>query len=178
MSKPGRRARSQRRRNQALAATTFAAPTLLFAPFAGAAEEVEALDEVLVTATRRTESVQDVPINITALGGEALEAQGVNSLSEMMRSVPGLFVVNQGTRTPNRIVARGLNATPVGPTDTMGNNAGGTVSTYMGEVPLFVDLNIVDLERVEVLLGPQGTLYGAPCATSRSAPPSRKHRCR
>jgi iron complex outermembrane receptor protein len=161
MSKPSRRALSRRRGNLGIAAAGLAAPTLLFAPFATAADDPALLSEVIVTATRRTESVQDVPINITALGGDALEAQGVSSLSELMRSVPGFFVVNQGARTANRVVARGLNATPVSPTDTMGNNAGGTVSTYMGEVPLYVDLDIVDLERVEVLLGPQGTLYGA-----------------
>ncbi len=162
MSKSGRRPRSNRRRNLAVALSGLAAPAMVMTPWVRAvAQEVTTLDEVVVTATRRTESVQDVPINITALNGEALEAQGISSLAGIMRDVPGFFVVNQGTRTPNRVVARGLNATPVNANDTMGNNAGGTVSTYMGEIPLYVDLQITDLERVEVLLGPQGTLYGA-----------------
>ncbi len=162
MSKSGRRPRSQRRRNLGIAISGLAAPSLLLAPWARvAAQEAELLEEVTVTATRRAEGVQDVPINITALNGNALEAQGISSLAEIMRDVPGFFVVNQGARTANRVVARGLNASPVTAPDTMGNNAGGTVSTYLGEIPLYVDLEVSDLERVEVLLGPQGTLYGA-----------------
>jgi iron complex outermembrane recepter protein len=162
MSKSGRRPRSNRSRNLAVALSGLAAPALVMTPWARAvAQEVTTLEEVVVTATRRTESVQDVPINITALNGDALESQGISSLAGIMRGVPGFFVVNQGARTANRVVARGLNATPVNANDTMGNNAGGTVSTYMGEIPLYVDLQITDLERVEVLLGPQGTLYGA-----------------
>lgn len=162
MSKPSRRTRPNRRRNVGAALTGLAAPVLLFSPWTAlSAAEADALEEVIVTATRRTESVQDVPINITALGGDTLQQQGSASLGEIMRDVPGMYVVKQGARTPNRIVARGLNASPITATDTLGNSAGGTISTYMGEIPLYVDLRVSDLERVEVLLGPQGTLYGA-----------------
>ena len=118
------------------------------------------IEEIVVTATRRAESVQDIPVNISAVGGDQIEQQGFGDLSELAAWVPGLNIVDQGGRDGNRIVVRGLNADPIvnafGP-----ENGGGTVATYVGEIPLFVDLRLNDLERVEVLLGPQGTLYGA-----------------
>jgi iron complex outermembrane receptor protein len=163
MSNSGRRHASQRRRYLAFAASGLAAPLALVPAFVRAATpEVEVtLEEVIVTATRRTESVQDVPINITALSGDAMTDRGITSLAEIMREVPGFFVVNQGGRNNSRIVARGINASPISAPEALPNTSGGTVSTYVGEIPLYVDLNVIDLERVEVLLGPQGTLYGA-----------------
>lgn len=117
-------------------------------------------DEIIVTATRRAESIQDIPINISAIGGEQIEQQGFGDISELAAFVPGLNIADQGGRDGNRIVVRGLNAEPVA--NAFGQeNGGGTVATYIGEIPLFVDLRLNDLQRVEVLLGPQGTLYGA-----------------
>lgn len=116
-------------------------------------------DEIIVTATKRAESIQDIPINIAAIGGAEIEQLGVGDLSELMAYVPGVSIIDQGGRDGNQIVVRGLSADPVG--GSFGQaNGGGTVSTYLGEVPLFVDLRLNDLQRVEVLLGPQGTLYG------------------
>jgi len=117
-------------------------------------------DEIIVTATRRAESIQDIPINIAAIGGAQIEEQGFDDLSELAAYVPGINIVDQGGRDGNRIVVRGLNADPV--QSSFGQeDGGGSVATYVGEVPLFVDLRLNDLQRVEVLLGPQGTLYGA-----------------
>ncbi len=117
-------------------------------------------DEIIVTATRRSESVQDIPVNIAAIGGAQIEQQGFGDLSELAAFVPGINISDQGGRDGNRIVVRGLNAEPV--QNSFGQeNGGGTVATYIGEIPLFVDLRLNDLQRVEVLLGPQGTLYGA-----------------
>lgn len=117
-------------------------------------------DEIIVTATRRAESIQDIPINIAAIGGAQIEEQGFDDLSELAAFVPGINIADQGGRDGNRIVVRGLNAEPVA--NAFGQeNGGGTVATYIGEIPLFVDLRLNDLQRVEVLLGPQGTLYGA-----------------
>jgi len=116
-------------------------------------------DEIIVTATKRAESIQDIPINIAAIGGAEIEQLGVGDLSEIMAYVPGVSIVDQGGRDGNQIIVRGLSADPIG--GGFGQaNGGGTVSTYVGEVPLFVDLRLNDLQRVEVLLGPQGTLYG------------------
>ena len=117
-------------------------------------------DEIIVTATRRAESIQDVPLNIAAIGAKQIEEQGFGDLSELGAFVPGLNIADQGGRDGNRIVVRGLNAEPV--QNNFGQeDGGGTVATYIGQIPLFVDLRLNDLERVEVLLGPQGTLYGA-----------------
>ncbi len=122
--------------------------------------EAQMLEEVVVTATRRAASIQDIPVNISAVGGEQIAKQGFGDLSELMSFVPGINIADQGGRDGNRIVVRGLNADPVA--NSFGQeNGGGTVATYVGEVPLFVDLRLNDLQRVEVLLGPQGTLYGA-----------------
>lgn len=124
-------------------------------------DEATRLDEVTVTATRRAASVQDVPLNISALSGDTLKEDGVGSLVEIGRIVPGLYVLDQGARSSNAIIVRGLNADPVAASEALGNGSGGTVATYIGEIPLYVDLRLEDMERVEVLLGPQGTLYGA-----------------
>jgi len=73
----------------------------------------------------------------------------------------GVFIVDQGARAADRIVFRGLNADPIGSSEGLGNGGGGTVGTYIGEIPFYVDLKLNDMERVEFLIGPQGTLYGA-----------------
>ncbi len=119
------------------------------------------IETIVVTATRRELSVQDIPLNIAAFDDSLLEARGINDLAELGRNVPGLYVVDQGKRSANNIVVRGLNLNPFQSSEFLGNTGGETVATYVGEVPLYVDLTLTDIERVEVLLGPQGTLYGA-----------------
>lgn len=124
--------------------------------------QAQDMDEIIVTATRRAESIQDIPLNIAAVGGAQIEEQGFGDISELISYVPGINIVDQGGRDGNRIVVRGLNADPVsGGGGGAGSDGGGTVASYLGEIPLFVDLRLNDLERVEVLLGPQGTLYGS-----------------
>lgn len=120
----------------------------------------ERTDVIVVTATRREETVQEAPINIAAVGEEQIEEQGFTDLADVLSYVPGINIVDRGGRQGNPIIVRGLNADPIGPGD--GNNdGGGTVATYIGEIPVYVDLKLNDMQRVEVLLGPQGTLYGA-----------------
>ena len=144
-----------------ISASLLTLPAGLTTGFSTAAHAQSIEDEIIVTATRRSESVQDIPINISAVGGEQIEKQGFGDLSELSAFVPGLNISDQGGRDGNRIVVRGLNAEAVENSPDALDNGGGTVATYLGEIPLFVDLRLNDLQRVEVLLGPQGTLYGA-----------------
>ena len=118
------------------------------------------LEEVVVTATRRSESLQDIPINITALNSAMIERDRLTDLVDIARVVPGMTVVDQGPRSSNTLTVRGLNVSPVNAND-QDNDGGNTVGTYVGDIPLYIDLILKDMERVEVLMGPQGTLYGA-----------------
>ncbi|MBU2881406.1 TonB-dependent receptor [Psychrosphaera sp. B3R10] len=133
--------------------------TAIYQPHSVAAEEEsanEGIEVIQVTATRRAASVQDIPVNITALDGDIMADQNIGELTDVARWVPGLTIQDQGNRSRSPIIVRGLN------TDSSGPGAdGGTVAVYVGESPLTVDLKILDVQRVEVLIGPQGTLYGA-----------------
>ena len=123
-------------------------------------DEGVALETIIVSATRRDVNVQDVPFNMVALGPDTLADLRISNLAEFTRAVPGLYVPNQGPRGSNLVTVRGLNVTSLNDTALIGNDTGGTVATYLGDIPLYVDLKMVDVERVEALLGPQGTLYG------------------
>ena len=122
------------------------------------------LEEVVVTATRRESSILDVPYAISAISGTELTHQGVRDLSDLVRVVPGIAYMDQGPRVTNNnnyIILRGLNATSqtgAGDTPFLAQPA---VSTYFGSIPIFANFETADLNRVEVLRGPQGTLYGS-----------------
>lgn len=125
------------------------------------------LQEVVVTAQRRSESLQDVPYNISALGAETLESAGVMSLNDLTKLVPGLTSVDEGPSARagySSLTLRGIR------TDSPGGGLLGEaydpltvnpISTYFGETPVFFQMPLEDVERVEVLRGPQGTLYGS-----------------
>ena len=141
-----------------LSALSAAIASALLSGYATAQEAM--LEEVIVTATRRSESLQDIPINITALSSTIIERDRLTDLSDIARMVPGMTVVDQGPRSSNTLSVRGLNVSSITATDQT-NDGGNTVGTYIGEIPLYIDLKLNDMERVEVLMGPQGTLYGA-----------------
>lgn len=129
------------------------------------AELNKPVEEVLVTAQRRQESLQDVPISITVLGSEQLDRAGGGVLDELRR-VPGIAGLSiEGGTESTTLSVRGVTST--------GSQFSGTstVGYYLDSVPFgFVrqasvpDSNPYDLQRVEVLRGPQGTLYGVNAA--------------
>lgn len=120
------------------------------------------VSEIIVTANRRAEDVTAIPYNISAIGGAQLEKQGITSFEALTKQVPNLNLNSTGSRGlgAQRPVIRGLNASD-------GNRLGqaleqSPVATYLGNVPVPGGVfPIEDIERVEVLRGPQGTLYGA-----------------
>ncbi|MCX7283180.1 MAG: TonB-dependent receptor [Novosphingobium sp.] len=113
--------------------------------------------EIVVTATRRAVSLQDVPINITAISGSDLTEKRIDDVRGLAAFTPGITILDTGPRSTGTIVMRGLSA---GDTGTAGNNSDNAVAIYLGEVPLYQDFKLLDIGRVETLLGPQGTLYG------------------
>lgn len=124
---------------------------------AGGSGEGASASDIIVTAQKREQSINDVGLTLTAIGGAALKDRQVNSLSDLAQSVPGLSYSTSANNTPV-FTLRG-----VGFYDTSLASYP-TVSVYLDEVPLPLPvqtaLTAFDLERVEVLKGPQGTLFG------------------
>ena len=124
----------------------------------------DTLEAVVVTANRREQNALDVPYNVSTVSGTDLANAGANSLVDMARLMPGVSIPDVGARANSGnslIIIRGLNVNdPVGSSYLPWGSVP-TVSTYIDDVPLFVDLRLDDIQRVEVLRGPQGTLYGS-----------------
>ena len=131
-----------------------ALPTLAFTAVAA---EPDVLEEVVVTAQKRSQKLQDIPISVTAIGGDAID-NGPRDVQELLRSVPGVSF--SGTEPGvARYTIRGVSTGASSPTTGVYLDDVSLVSiatSFSGaiEPPLF------DLERIEVLKGPQGTLYG------------------
>lgn len=147
-----------------LAAHATAARAAAAAPDAATAD-TGGISEVIVTAQRRTENAQDVPISIQALTGEALSQLNVTTFDDFIKYLPN---VTQGTYGPGQgiIYMRGLGT---GAQGVQGEGSVGifpNVAVYLDEQSAQLpsrnlDVYAVDLERIEVLEGPQGTLFGA-----------------
>jgi iron complex outermembrane recepter protein len=124
------------------------------------------LQEVIVTAQRRSQSTQDIPYNITAVNADQIARSGSTGVNDLAALVPGLTTVDTGAATrggTNNLTLRGLRTDNPGGSGTGSDQAGATVSsvsTYFGETPVFFPIALKDLDHVEVLRGPQGTLYG------------------
>ena len=114
------------------------------------------LEEVIVTAQRTEQSLQDVPIAVTALSADDLEGRQVVTFSDLQLNVPSLQF-GQGQYANSSISLRGIGALAVG------QSYDGSVGYHLNEVPIptsaIGDENF-DVARIEVLRGPQGTLYG------------------
>jgi iron complex outermembrane receptor protein len=136
-----------------------AAPNMASAQQENRADQIE---EVVVTAQKRESTVQSTPISITALSGRDIEDRGIADITSVVQSVPGVSMRTSGPGQ-TELEIRGM-------TSSGGNSS--TVGFYLDDVPLtapasaqngkvVIDPGLYDLNRIEVLRGPQGTLYGS-----------------
>lgn len=124
---------------------------------AAAAEEGNG--DIVVTAQRRAESIQDVPISITAVSAEHMERNNVRGIEEVFAKAPNVGVVSNGSRDRKEISIRGIS----NQLDPYSGIRSATYAFYIDEFNVVAGTNnpeILDLERVEVLRGPQGTYFG------------------
>ncbi|HWJ35152.1 MAG TPA: TonB-dependent receptor [Steroidobacteraceae bacterium] len=160
---------SPRRRSQLGTVTTLTAAVLtaLYGEPAAAATaplDENALQEVVVTATRRAVSAQDLPISITAVSGATLDQAGINDISGLAHSMAGVNFTDKGPFggvNGATLIIRGLNSEATGGQVALATPIVPPVATYVDDTALFVNLRLQDLDHVEILRGPQGTLYGS-----------------
>jgi iron complex outermembrane receptor protein len=145
-------------RSYLTAAATAAVIASTFPLHSWAQEGAGTLEEIVVTAQKREQKLQDVPMAVTAVSGTQLEQQGITQFQDLLRSVPGVSFagVEPGQ---SRYAIRGVSTEASSP----------TVGVYLDDISLVsistgfagaIDPVFFDMERVEVLKGPQGTLYG------------------
>jgi outer membrane receptor protein involved in Fe transport len=140
-----------------------AAVGVAYGPGAGAQEASgSGVEEITVTAQKRSEALSDIPMSVTVLGGERLEHEQILNFEDLVSSVPG-FSINGSTYGQTRLTLRGVNT----------GGVASTVGVYVDDTPfgsssglangavVAGDFDTFDLARIEVLRGPQGTLYGA-----------------
>ena len=144
----------------ASAVLMIAAPAL--AQTAPAKSDPALVDEVIVTASKRPQQIRDVPGSVTAVTGKQLEALGAASFADYIQRTPGANF-NEYQPGVSHVVLRGI-------ATSAGNEQGqGTVGYYINDVPLtepgftivVPDIDAFDVNRVEILRGPQGTLFGS-----------------
>jgi len=122
----------------------------------------DTVQEVVVTANRRNQTVQDVPYAISAVSGAELEKNGITDINGLSHEVPGVSYLDKGPFAGianNSIIIHGLNVEDAA--TLQANTTQAPVATYVDDAPVFVNLHLIDIDRVEVLRGPQGTLYGS-----------------
>jgi len=145
----------QMKMKRAIAQGAIFAPLLLASAVAAAADEVFVLEEVIVTAQKRVQNLQDVPISMSAVDGQKISDAGMNDLQALSSSVPGLQI-GVGAVSDN-IFIRGVGS---GSNRAFEQSVGMYIDgAYMGR-SLQYRSPFLDVERVEVLRGPQGVLFG------------------
>ena len=142
----------------AILCLSVAVPSFVLAAEAGATAPIGELQEVVVTATRREESLSKVPISVSAFTQESIDMRGIKDFQDVAKFTPGVNIDNTGT---NNISIRGIASTA----------GAGTTGIYVDDTPIQMRAlafnpddtlpKTFDIDRVEVLRGPQGTLFGA-----------------
>jgi len=150
---------ADKKQKNSLFVTFMAAATSIFAPtFVSAQDGTSAtsiIEEIVVTATKRSTSLQDTAMAISAFSGDTLETLGYSNVRDFIETVPGVTSVDQGPGE-TRLVIRNVG-------NSMTREGNLTTSRYVDDFPLIgegADLKLLDMHSVEVLKGPQGTLYG------------------
>jgi iron complex outermembrane receptor protein len=133
------------------------------AAFAQAGAGNDVLQEVVVTATKQSDTVNKVPLSITAVTQAAIEQQGIKTVQDLARTVPALNITTSNVANGANIAIRGISSTVGGSTtavylDDVSLQRRTTLGAFSGSGVVFPQL--FDLQRVEVLRGPQGDLYG------------------
>ena len=127
--------------------------------------KIMVMEEIIVTAQKREQNLQDVPLSVSALTSADIDRRGLLQMSDYLNTIPGVTMTDRGTSRRSLII-RGM---AVDPTFETGGQS--TVGFYLGDFPLSLwatvergtntNMRVVDIERIEVLRGPQGTLFGA-----------------
>ncbi|MDC0068838.1 TonB-dependent receptor [Gammaproteobacteria bacterium] len=146
-------------------ATFFAGsgPTAIAAEADTSADAEDRIEEIVVTATKRAQNQQDVPMTISVLSQAAIEAQGLEDGGDIARLVPGIVKTGQGRSLDSSYLIRGI-----GTSSNPGTDLSKPASIYLDDIPITSnnagtqpDLQLFDVSRIEVLKGPQGTLFGS-----------------
>jgi iron complex outermembrane recepter protein len=131
--------------------------------FAAASADSLVIEEIVVTALKRETTLHDTPLAISAVSGETLLDRGIDTASDLLRTTPGLSVLDQGAGQ-RRLIVRGVQSAGEAQTGLyydeapVGAGSPGTTNDAGQRMP---EIRLFDVERVEVLRGPQGTLYGS-----------------
>ena len=131
---------------------------------ADADSDIGGISEVTVTATRRVTTAQDIPLSITAVSGATLEKEGIQDVAGLAHTMAGVNFTDKGPFSGvngSNLIIRGLNSEATAGQLALASPVVPPVATYVDDTPLFVNLRLQDLDHVEILRGPQGTLYGS-----------------
>ncbi|MEP7242735.1 MAG: TonB-dependent receptor [Gammaproteobacteria bacterium] len=141
-------------------ARVASAVALLAATTLAQAQSTPVLEEIVVTATKRIERLQDVPISVSAITTDDMKERGYFQYADYLNSVPGVYFQDQG---PGKgvIRIRGISGVEGGVPSTTATYFGESVTSVLTNQGGKPNLRLVDIDRVEVLRGPQGTLFGA-----------------
>jgi iron complex outermembrane receptor protein len=128
-----------------------------------AAPPQSVLQEVVVTAQRREQSLESVPYSLSVVSADQLANAGVTDIASLTSQVPGLSIYDLGARLSGAVfpIIRGINASATTEDRPFRSFEQAPVGTYIGNSPISGYFQLDDIERVEILRGPQGTLYGA-----------------